>query len=291
MTKANTANIFLMLCAIMWGVTFTVIKAATQYIDASTFVAVRFVIASVIFAVMVRHQVKYTNRRLIKETLILGFFNSLVYISQTAGLVTESSANIAFLNALNVVIIPLLSPLFGLGKPSYLNIVCTVLSVTGIYVLTGANFQSFDMGDIWGIISALSFAITIMYLQKVTYKVRQYKLMAFYQAFFTLPLPVLLAYNTSLAHVFTPTVLIALFYCAIFSTVITFTWQTKYQRYTTASKAALIFMLEPVFAVIFAYIINGEPVFEHTIVGGIIILISVALSETKLLMLLKRKKV
>lgn len=279
MNQTSVANLFLILTAIIWGMTFTVIKAAVVYIAPPVFVVLRFIIASLCFAVLARKKLKYTNRELIKQTLILGFFNSLVYLSQTVGLQYESSANIAFLNALCVVFVPFLSPLFGIGRPNILHLICCIVSVIGIYILTGANFHALNLGDLLGIISALSFAITITYLQRITRKVRESSLLACWQIFFTLPLPILLAVNHPIAHVLQPAVIFALVYCAILSTCLTFHWQTKYQRNTTATKAALIYMLEPVFAVIFAYLINHEPIFEHTLVGGLVILFSVALSE------------
>lgn len=279
MKQVTIANLSLILVAIIWGVTFTVIKAAVVYMDPAVFVVIRFIIASVCFAIFAGKKLKYTNRELIKQTLILGFFNSLIYISQTVGLQYESSANIAFLNALSVVFIPFLSPLFRVGKPNALHVVCCVISVIGIYVLTGASFHTFDLGDAFGIISALSFAITVAYLHKITRKVRDSSLLACWQIFFTLPLPILLAVNHPIAHVFQPAVVFALLYCAILATCVTFQLQAKYQRKTTPTKAALIYMLEPVFAVFFAYVINREPVFMNTAIGGIIILFSVLLSE------------
>jgi len=279
MKQATTANLLLILVTLIWGVTFTVIKAAVVYIDPAMFVVLRFIIASACFGIFIRKKLKYTNRTLIKQTLILGFFNSLVFFSQTAGLQYESSANIAFLNALSVVFIPFLSPLFGVGRPNALHVVCCLISVIGIYVLTGASFQTFGLGDAFGIVSALSFAITVAYLHKITRKARDSSLLAGWQIFFTLPLPILLAVNHPITHVFYPAVIFALLYCAILSTCVTFQLQAKYQRETTPTKAALIYMLEPVFAVIFAYLINHEPVFVSTAVGGLIILFSVLLSE------------
>lgn len=291
MKASTTANIFLILAAIIWGMTFTVIKAAVTQIDPAVFVVMRFIIANAVFVILIRKKLKYTNRRLLKQTVILGFFNSLIYISQTVGLQYESSANIAFLNALNVVFIPLLSPLFGMGKPKPLHVICCFISVVGIYILTGANFHALGIGDLMGILSALSFAVSTVYLHKVTKKVRDSGLLAFWQIFFTLPLPMLLAINHPVTHLFQPVVLFALLYCALFSTCLTFHWQTKYQRKTTPTKAALIYMLEPVFAVIFAYLINHEPIFINTLIGGIVILFSVLLSELGDFTFKKMKKI
>ena len=173
MKQTTSANIFLILCAIIWGVTFTVIKAAVVHINPSVFVTLRFVLASVCFSFLIRKKLKFTNKQLLKETLILGLFNAVVYIAQTIGLQTESSANIAFLNATNIVFIPLLMPLFQIGKPTTINIVCCFFSIIGIYILTGATFKGFTTGDAWGLLSAVGFAFSVVYLQKVSNTLRQ----------------------------------------------------------------------------------------------------------------------
>jgi len=55
--------------------------------------------------------------------------------------------------------------------------------------------------------------------------------------------------------------------------------QTRYQRYTTASRAALIFTMEPIFGTLFAFWINGSRVGLQTWVGGALIIASILLSE------------
>jgi drug/metabolite transporter (DMT)-like permease len=70
-----------------------------------------------------------------------------------------------------------------------------------------------------------------------------------------------------------------LLYCSIFATIVTIGLQTKYQKYVSAQKTALIFCLEPVFAAIFDILINNARLELYTIVGGGIILLSIVLLE------------
>ena len=55
--------------------------------------------------------------------------------------------------------------------------------------------------------------------------------------------------------------------------------QTAMQRYTTATRTALVFSLEPVFAALFAFIIAGEILSTTGWIGGILILSGMLIAE------------
>ena len=76
-------------------------------------------------------------------------------------------------------------------------------------------------------------------------------------------------------------------YCAVFATSIAFLMQVKYQAVVGASKTALIFSLESVFASIFAWF-SGELITRQIIIGGGIILLSTILVD--IIHILKPKK-
>jgi drug/metabolite transporter (DMT)-like permease len=50
----------------------------------------------------------------------------------------------------------------------------------------------------------------------------------------------------------------AILYCAIFPTVISFTLQNTWQRYTTPAQAGLIYTLDPIWSMLGGFIILGE---------------------------------
>ena len=62
-----------------------------------------------------------------------------------------------------------------------------------------------------------------------------------------------------------------LLYLSIFATVFSTYWQTRYQRDTTPTRAAVIFTMESVFAAIFAMLVLSERMGPVALVGGALI--------------------
>jgi drug/metabolite transporter (DMT)-like permease len=76
-------------------------------------------------------------------------------------------------------------------------------------------------------------------------------------------------------------VLLLLFYLALFGTVYTFLMQTAMQRFTTATRTALVFSLEPVFAALFAFLIAGEILTSLGWFGGFLIICGMLIAEIR----------
>jgi drug/metabolite transporter (DMT)-like permease len=68
----------------------------------------------------------------------------------------------------------------------------------------------------------------------------------------------------------------------VFATALAFTFQAWAQRYTTSTRTALIFMLEPVFAWITSYLLTGETLSAQAAAGAGLILAGILAVELKL---------
>lgn len=67
--------------------------------------------------------------------------------------------------------------------------------------------------------------------------------------------------------------------CAIFATAVAFSIQLWAQQYTTSSHAAIIFTLEPVFAVITSYLVIGERLGGRSMIGAAFVLAGILIAE------------
>ena len=76
-----------------------------------------------------------------------------------------------------------------------------------------------------------------------------------------------------------PEIFEALVICVLFATVFAFIVQTAMQRLTTPTHTALIFCMEPVFAALFAYVTLGERFGVWGMLGALLILAGMILSE------------
>jgi len=71
----------------------------------------------------------------------------------------------------------------------------------------------------------------------------------------------------------------ALLITSLLATAFAFLVQTNFQKYTTATRVALIFAMEPVFAALTAYIWTDERLTISALVGCLLILLGMILAE------------
>jgi drug/metabolite transporter (DMT)-like permease len=277
MKLSSKANFYLILATLMWGITFPLVRNALTEVDPFVFVSLRFTLAALVSLTMVWAFFHKTTRLMLGGSLIIAVFNTVAYLCQTIGLETVNSARAAFITGTSVIFVPFLVPLFKLGKLTRLDIICALIGLAGLYVLTDIRHLHVVAGDIWVFISALAFSFQITYLQRLTQTVENYKLITFYQLFFSAIFVSLFAGGHEFRTALQPQAMIGILFCAIFATSLAYYWQNKYQKFSSAPKAALIFALEPVFASLFGFLINRELLSRATVYGGLLLLFSLIL--------------
>ncbi|OGT30273.1 MAG: hypothetical protein A3E87_00865 [Gammaproteobacteria bacterium RIFCSPHIGHO2_12_FULL_35_23] len=282
MQKSLIGDAVLVFVTLCWGITFPLIENAVKAVNPAVFVTLRFFVAAVILLPFVCKK-KYFQSSEIKVVLrgglILGILNTISFLSQTIGMETVTAAKGAFITGICVILVPFLLPFFRLGKPNIVDIMSTLCCFLGLFLLTGAKFSQTTAGEFWILLCAVFYAVSIVYLQQITQKLTNFTLLAFLQIFFTAVLTSPFSFSHSFISIFNPVVLIGLLFCSVFATSMALFLQTKFQRYTTASRAAMIFCLEPVFASIFGYLINGEKLGLLALFGAALILLSIITSE------------
>ncbi len=270
--------LFVTLC---WGISFPLVGNSVATVDPSVFVMVRFFLAAIILLPFVFSEIKKTSKNVLVAGMIIAAFNVVVYISQTIGLQTVTSAEAAFITGISVVIVPFILPFFALGKPSKKDIACSFLCLLGLFFLVGGNFSHLSTGDAWVLLCAVFVAITIVYLQKVSSILSSLSLLAFYQIFFTGVFSIPFTLGKNFLPLLTYPVAVAIIFCAFFATTIALVLQTKFQHYTTANRAAMIFCFEPIFGSLFGYLINDEKIGWSVFIGGACILAGTIFSLIK----------
>lgn len=273
------ADGLLLLATIAWGITFPLIKNAVAYVHPSVFVALRFSLAALILLPFVLRSAIAADIKTFLSGLCIGVLNCGVYFTQTKGMETISAAEGAFITGLSVLFVPLLLPLFKMGKPQLKDFICSLICLLGIFILTDAGFATLQPGVYWVIAGSIFSAIAILTLQKCSQHNQHLDAMAFFQVLGTVMIISPLSVGSSYFNAFAFTPLISIIFCALFATSFALVVQTRYQRMTSPSRAALIFALEPVFATFFGYFINGTPPTWRTLLGGGIILLSILASE------------
>ncbi len=178
------------------------------------------------------------------------------------------------------VIIALLEPLFSKTKFDPIHILFGVLVLIGIYFLTpDFDLESSQLqGVLFGLLSALCYALRILILKR---KVAQYSgtMLMFYQVAILSIILAPILYFKSTSNITTQYPYIILL--ALLTTAIGHTLFVNSLKYFKASTASIIGSTQPIFGIIIAYFFLNEIPTLHTFVGGSIILTTVVIESIR----------
>lgn len=278
-SQTKKAELYLVFTTLFWGLTFPLISISVKQISPVSFVFIRYLIATIILLPLVYKDLKHTNYATLGFSLLLGILNFLSYSAQSIGLQTISSGTSAFITSTNVAFVPLLALLFRVDKAKPIDFICSFICLIGLYEVTGANLHTISTGEIYTIVCAILFAGAIVGVSASTNRVEKYSLIAFYQIAFTALFALPFAFPLHVENMKSEGVIISILFCGIFGTAVALFLQAKFQKYTTASKAALIFCLEPLLATFFGWLINHEQITSRILIGGSIIIMSITLPD------------
>lgn len=277
------ADFLLLTVAIAWGVTFLMVQDAIKSVPVYAFLFWRFGIATILMAIIAYKYFDKLNKQTIFYGVILGCFLFSAFATQTFGLAYTKSSIIAFLTGLNVIIVPFLAYVVFKEHVRKMVFISSLIAVCGLYLLTMSGSLSLGKGEVLGIICALLFALQILFTDKYSKRVNVYLLVLF--QFITVTILSLL-FSLSLDSVtfdlnFNNTFLKALIITSIFATVYAFLIQTYMQQFTTPTKTAVIFSMEPVSAGIYGYFVGNELLSSIQLFGATLIILALLLAEIK----------
>ncbi|MCD6161803.1 MAG: DMT family transporter [candidate division Zixibacteria bacterium] len=275
--KSPLANIGLFYTAAVWGSTFFLVKQSLISINPVVLVAYRFIIAAIILAGVLIYQKKTLFKHL-KEGLILGFFIWVLYIAQTLGLKITTAANSGLITGFFVAFVPLFSILFFKKKPALTGIIATIVSLTGLLVLTG-GLKNVNTGDIITLLSAMAYAIHILFADRYVKNGLDPYILNFQQFLFvglaSLLTGLIFKLPFTVADI---NVIWVILFLALFPTLSAFVIQLAAQRFTAPITVSLILAFEPVFAVIFAWTLGREYYETSKAIGGFLIFLALVIS-------------
>lgn len=178
------------------------------------------------------------------------------------------------------VIIALLEPLFSKIKFDPIHIVLGLMVLLGIYILAPEfDLESSQLqGILFGLLSALCFALRILIVKQLVTKYNGTMLMFYQVAILAIILaPALYILGTSNIKTQFPYVILL----ALLTTAIGHTMFINSLKYFKASTASIIGSTQPVFGIIIAFFFLNEIPTIHTFVGGALILATVVIESIR----------
>jgi drug/metabolite transporter (DMT)-like permease len=282
-----SADLALAFISLIWGATFVIVKSALLDISTVYFLALRFALASLCMAPVLVIAFRKTDAPAVWRGLgggaVCGVFLWLGYILQTAGLRYTSASRSAFLTCLYIVLVPPIAAAIERRKPKWGELAGLAVAAAGMFLLTAprtGGFGQMNRGDLLTVGCAFAFALQIVvvgfYSQRQTFEPVAFGQVASAAVLSGICLPVAPPHA-----VWTRGVLVAVLVTGILATALAFALQTWAQQRTSTTRAALIFALEPVFALATAVVFAGESPGASALAGCALILVGIVLAELK----------
>lgn len=275
--NSRKANWSLLFVSFVWGGGFIATSAALDTFSPFMTMAVRFGLSSVILLILYWKKVKGISRSHWKKGMLCGVFLFFAFAFQTVGLKYTTASKNAFLTAANVVIIPYLLWIIHRKKPKPIQVISSLICVSGVGLLTLEGDLSLGRGDLLSIICALFFALHMLSLEAYG------KLDHIQLTFMQMSMAALLSVICTIFFEQPPAVITAksmgsLMFLVLFSTLLAYLIQTKAQQYTKASVASLIMSCEAVFAAVLSFLILRERISPFMVIGIILIFGAIQIS-------------
>ena len=281
----SRGELALVVSTLIWGISFVVVKDALDQSSTLLFLALRFSVAAVAMALVLAPRLAQYRYRWphIRWCVLGGVLLMGGMALQTAGLRLTTISKSAFLTGLYIVVVPLLSSLVnrvgqrvGPRKQEWVGIAFATFGMA-LMTLNKDQWQAPSLGDALTIACAVVFAVQIMVLGQAA-RTGDAQLSTLLQISIC---ALCLAGSCWLADatawepariVWSSRVIFAILMTGVFATAVAIGLQSWAQQSVPATRAALLFALEPVFACLFAWVWAGEKITPRVGAGAALIL-------------------
>ncbi|MDQ5839614.1 MAG: DMT family transporter [Chloroflexota bacterium] len=266
----QVATLLLAAVTAIWGSTFFLIRDVVQQLSPTDFLAVRFTIAAVAMMAVFWRPMLALNRRELTVGVGLGALYAVAQILQTVGLAHTEASRSGFITGTYVVLTPVLAGILLRERIPRSTWVAVLMATAGLATL---SLQGFGMGfgETVTLLAAVVYALHIIGLGR-------YSSPATAAGLSTLQMVVIAVVSLVAAtpggielpqggHAWA-----SVLYMALMAGAVALWAQTWAQSHLTATRAAIVMTLEPVFAAAFAVALGGESMTIRILLGGAMVL-------------------
>lgn len=268
------ADLALVVAAFFFGTTFLVVQDAVESADPVPFIAVRFLIGGAVLGLLGRGRPSTPGE--LRHGVAAGAALLAGYVLQTVGLQYTTPSTSAFITYLLVVFVPLLTFVTLRRRPHPLTLVGLVIAVAGLVLLTGGADMSFGRGEALTLGCAVAFAAHIVILGETAGHHDAIRLTCVQVT--TVGAACLAATLVTGGLGMEGGAYAAAAFTGIFATALAFFAMVWAQRVVGPSRAALLLLLEPVFAALLGWA-AGDALSWSTLAGGALVLLAVVVAE------------
>ncbi|MGZ4591336.1 MAG: DMT family transporter [Actinomycetes bacterium] len=262
---------------VAWGSTFFLIKDVVTRMPVADFLAVRFAVAAVALAALSPTAVFRMDPQARRRGVVLGVVYGVAQILQTTGLAHTSASVSGFITGMYVVLTPLFAGLLLRQRVGPAAWAAVALATTGLAVLSLRGVEV-GLGETLTLLSAACYALHIIGLgawstgrDAMGLSVVQMVTIAAVCGVAAAPDGITLPPDGA--------AWLGVVYTALLAGALALVVQTWAQAHMSATRAAIVMTMEPVFAGAFAVLLGGESVTLRLLLGGALVLAAMYLAE------------
>jgi drug/metabolite transporter (DMT)-like permease len=275
MKSRNMLYLAMLATAAIWGGSFVVMKDSLEKQDVFSFLASRFILASLLMFMYRPTALRGLSKRFVLRGIFAGILLGSGYIFQTFGLTNTTVSNTGFITGLYLVFTPLISLIILRRHVIKIQWLAVLLATIGLFLIS-YNGVSLGRGETLVLISAMLYGAHFVALGEWSDGGNTYALtliqiatLGVMASLFTIKDGFQLPPDSS--------VWLAVLFTAFFATFLAFLVQTKAQSVMSATAASVLLATETPFAVIFGLYFNSDPLTFKIISGGILVMGAMAL--------------
>lgn len=173
----GATDVMLLGMALIWGVNFSVVKYGTEVVPALAFNGARMLLASLALGALAWTRLRWLARADVRMLLLLGVLGNGVYqLLFVLGIERTRAGNAALMLAATPAFIALIGWLRGVERPSWRTLVGIVLSIAGIGIIVFSTAQAPSagaslLGDLLVLAGCLSWALYTVLLKPYSHRI------------------------------------------------------------------------------------------------------------------------
>lgn len=276
-TTPLLAGIGLIAVTAVWGSTFFLIKDLLEEVSAMDFLSVRFTLAALAAALVLRGRLRDASRATWRRGSTLGAIYCGGQVFQTVGLRSTDASVSGFITGMYVVLTPVLLYVFFKERVARRTWGAVLIATVGLMILSLNGF-AIGGGEALTFVGSALYALHIVVLSRwarrddpLTLGTMQLISVAVIATAGALPNGISLPQS--------PSTWVSMLYMTFFAALGAMLVQSWSQARLSAPTAAIIMITEPVFASAFAIAFGGEHLTGRLLIGGFLMLAAMFLTE------------
>lgn len=300
--KINTeikGHLFALVSIIIWGTTYVSTKVLLSAFTPIEILVIRFVIGFIALLLIYPKVLKITSIK--QELLFLGAGISgvtLYYLLENIALTYTSASNVGIIISIAPFFIGIFAYLFlkeeKLSVQFFLGFVIAILGITIISFNSAKQISINPFGDLLATLAAVAWASYSIFMKKIShYKINTIQVtqrIFFYGILFMIPATFTMQFEIKLATILTPIHFANFIFLGFGASAMCFvTWNTAVKIIGAIKSSVYIYMV-PIITTISAILVLNEKINATTVIGILLTLLGLLISEFKKPCILKKLK-